>query len=195
MTGTMTSTLTQRIAGAHANIVTAASEADDDQFTRWLAPNVPSVGWHVWHIARWADRVHARLPCMANRDTEGRARPEIWEVESLAAKWNLDRPRLGYGETGMEMGDAAASALRLPDRDTVIAYARRAFAAAEAACSATADEYLAVRGPDVLYAGRMDRERTVGEAMIGHLSHANRHLGMIEGIRPLLLHKPGSITF
>jgi hypothetical protein len=196
MSSMVTATLTQRITGAHEQLLGAASEADEDQFRRWLGPNVPSIGWHVWHMARWADRVQALLPIMIAEDGRSAApQAEIWEADSLASKWQFDRTNLGYGQTGMEMGDSAAASLRLPDKASLIDYARRAFSAAEETFGGIRDGQLARRGPDVMYAGRVDRERSVCEAVIGHLSHASRHLGMMEGIRPLLLQKPGSMTF
>ncbi len=196
MDSMVTSILTQRAAAIHAHLLGAACEPDVDQFTLWLAPNVPSVGWHLWHIARWADRVHAILPIMlASGRRPLQSGPEIWEAESLASKWGFDVASLGYGQTGMEMGDKAASSLRLPDRESLVDYAQRAFTAAEATFGGISDDRLAVRGPDLLYAGRVDRERSVCEALVGHVSHASRHLGTMEGIRPLLLQKPGSMTF
>jgi hypothetical protein len=192
----VTSTLTQRSAAIHAHLLDATRELGEDQFTRWLAPDVPSAGWHLWHIARWADRVHAILPIMLAGDRGPvKSRSELWEAESLASKWGFDPASLGYGQTGMEMGDKAASALLLPDSESLVDYARRAFAAAEATFGTVGDERLAVRGPDLLYAGRLDRERSICEAILGHVSHASRHLGTIEGIRPLLLQRPGSMTF
>jgi len=95
----------------------------------------------------------------------------------------------------MEMGDKGASSLAFPSKDRLLDYARRAFAAAEAVLGAIEDHQFAVCGPDLLYAGRLDRERTVCEVVVAHISHASRHLGSIEGIRALLLHKPGSLTF
>lgn len=188
----MTAMLADRAATVHADLLTAAREPDAEQFARWLAPNVPSVAWHLWHVARWADRVQTILPGVLG---ERRTPSEIWEVESLAARWALDSTALGYGQTGMEMGDDAASTMRLPDRDTLADYAQRAFAGAEAMFRSIGDVRLSTRGPDLLYAGRLNRERSVGESVIGHVSHLSRHLGTIEGLRALLLQKPGSITF
>lgn len=196
MDSRVTLMLTERAVAIHAHLLAAACEPDVEQFTQWLAPNVPSVGWHLWHMARWADRVHAILPIMvAERRRPRQSEPEMWEAESLASKWGFEVASLGYGQTGMEMGDRAASTLRLPDREGLVDYARRAFAAAETTFRGIADDHLAMRGPDLLYAGRVDRERSVGETVVGHVSHASRHLGTMEGIRPLLLQKPGSMTF
>lgn len=196
MASIVTAALIQRIAATHAQLLDATGELDEDQFIRWLAPDVPSAGWHLWHIARWADRVQAILPFML---AEGRQRPEsrreVWEAESLASRWGFDPGLLGYGQTGTQMADKAASALRLPNKTALHDYARRAFAAADATIAEISDERLAMRGPDLVYAGLVDRERSGSEAVVGHLSHANRHLGTMEGIRALLLRKPGSMTF
>jgi hypothetical protein len=100
----------------------------------------------------------------------------------------------GYGQTGMGMGHTAAAQLPLPGKEPVRDYARRAFAAAEAAFSALEDDQLAMRGRDLMYAGYQERERSVGEAMLAHLTHASRHLGMIEALRGIVLERAGSVT-
>jgi hypothetical protein len=56
-------------------------------------------------------------------------------------------------------------------------YATRAFAAAEEAFGALREDDLELRGTD-LY----DRESTVATMLVGHLTHLNRHLGMIEAL-------------
>jgi hypothetical protein len=48
----------------------------------------PSIAFHVWHIARWADRTQAVLanltPELTARLGSGR---EIWEAEDVARAW------------------------------------------------------------------------------------------------------------
>lgn len=196
MDSMVSATLAQQTARVNTWLLDAAGDLSDEQLGRWLAPDVPSAGWHLWHIARWSDRVHAVLPVMMARGQQGSdAWQELWERESLASRWGFDSTVLGYGQTGMEMGDKAAASLSFPGRDVLHDYARRAFAASEAILGGVEDHHLALRGPDLLYAGRLDRSRSVGEAVVGHISHASRHLGAIEGLRALLLHKPGSMTF
>ena len=196
MNNMLTATLVQRTAAVNGWLLGATRDLSDEQLTRWLAPDVPSAGWHLWHIARWADRVHALLPVMIVGSHQlPEVRGELWELESLASQWGFDTTILGYGQTGMEMADKAAASLVFPSKDVLLDYARRAFAATEAVFGAIEDHHCAVRGPDLLYAGRLDRQRSVCEAVVAHVSHASRHLGTIEGIRALLLRKPGSMTF
>ena len=196
MDNLVTTTLAQRTAAVNGWLLSATRDLSDEQLTRWLAPDVPSAGWHLWHIARWSDRAHALLPVMmAGGHHFSEVPRELWDQESLASRWGFDTAVLGYGQTGMEMSDKAAASLPFPRKDVLQDYARRTFAATEAIFGGIADHSLAVRGPDLLYAGRLDRQRSVGEVVVAHISHASRHLGMIEGLRALLLHKPGSITF
>lgn len=90
----------------------------------------PSVGFHVWHLARWADYLQELV--------NGRG-SQVWEVEGLAARWNLETDSLVYAQTGMEMDAASAAAFRLPAKGALLDYARCAFAAAQRAVAAIAD--------------------------------------------------------
>jgi hypothetical protein len=79
----------------------------------------------------------------------------------------------------MLMDEALAAGLPLPPKDVLVAYARRAFAAAEAAIAAIDDAEL--------LRDRTDQPGTpVGRAILVHIVHDNRHLGEIECLRGLL---------
>lgn len=187
--------LVQRTATTHDRLLQGTNDVTEAQFTQWPAPTAPSMGWHLWHVARWADRYQALLPAMA----AGYQRPpehgrELWDMDALAARWGFDAASTGYGQTGMGMGHAAAATLPLPGKALLREYAGCAFAAFEAVFRAMQDEQLRVRGPDLMYAGYQERERSVGEAILAHLTHASRHLGMIEALRGIVLRQAGSVT-
>ena len=57
-------------------------------------------------------------------------------------------------------------------------YARQAFVAADHAFAALDDQLLQERGVDIY-----GRENSVAYVLLVHLSHAGRHLGMIEALR------------
>ncbi len=129
----------------------------------------PSVGFHVWHLARWADYLQELI--------NGRG-SQLWEIDGLAARWNMETNSLGYAQTGMEMDEKTAVALRLPEKDLLLDYARRAFAAAQQAVARISDtEFFDVY--EGLH-GENWHDGHIGPIVITWLTHDNRHLGMIE---------------
>ncbi|HEY3107627.1 MAG TPA: DinB family protein [Chloroflexota bacterium] len=135
----------------------------------------------VFHLARWADHVHVRLAGeTAELSRRLGPRQQLWRAEELAARWGLDAAELGEGETGMLMDEAAAARLPLPSADVLIDYARRAFAASQEAVDAIDEaQFAAPREDD-------EPSKPVGETVVSHLVHNNRHLGEIECLRALL---------
>jgi hypothetical protein len=130
-------------------------------------------------MARWADRLQATLPAMMIAPAPPtRTAYEIWEIDGLARQWEWHTATLGYGQTGMEMSDEMAADLKLPHKQMLVDYARAAFAAADRAVGVLEDHQLEERGIDIY-----GQENTVGYVLLVHLSHASRHLGMIECLR------------
>jgi hypothetical protein len=103
---------------------------------------------------------------------------EIWLEEELASRWGLSEQTIGASETGWGMDDHLAAHIRLPSKEQQLGYARPAFAAAATLATAVVDlglfetEFLDHRG----------RVATVGSSLLGQLTHARRHLGMIEAL-------------
>lgn len=171
---------------AHELIVKMTSDLSDGKLTLRLADAPPSlappIGWHLWHIARWADLLQASLPGMT-AELERRLGPgrQIWEAESLANRWGLAQAASGFRETGMGLDDEGSASLRLPGKEILLDYAQRAFVAADRAVSAVDEDVFETPCTD-LY----NRHTAVGTALMSHLTHANRHLGMIEALRGTL---------
>jgi len=129
----------------------------------------PSVGFHVWHLARWADYLQELI--------NGRG-SQLWEIEGLAARWNMETKSLGYAETGMEKEAETAVALRMPEKSILLDYARRAFSAAQQAVEKLSDnEFFDVY--EGLH-GENWHDGQIGPILITWMTHDNRHLGMIE---------------
>ena len=67
--GSPVQAIAARTAQVHELIVKVTSDLSDEQLTRRpgdVAPSVaPTIAWHLWHIARWADVLQASLPSMA----------------------------------------------------------------------------------------------------------------------------------
>jgi len=151
----------------------AALDLVDDLTDGQLAwsPNetTPSIGFHVWHLARWADYLQEMV--------HGRG-SQIWEREGLAARWELATEGLGYAQTGMSMDDTVTNALSMPGKAALMDYARRAFALAQQAVAAIDDEAF-----HRVYAGLHGEhwhDGRIGPIIATWMTHDNRHLGMIE---------------
>lgn len=166
--------LTARAAMLQNGTFKLVERVPDEQLRRRLAPTAPPMLFHVWHMARWADRVQARVSAILPATRPGQ--PEIWIADRLAEAWKIETP-LGTFDSGMEMGDEANAALVLPSTRTVIEYAHRAYDAVGRVIGAAREEDLALRGKDIY-----DRESTVATMLVAHLTHQNRHLGMIEAL-------------
>ena len=172
--------IAERVGEQQGLILAVTRDLTAAQLISTAGLHAPAIGFHLWHIARWADIVQAHLPGMG---AEQHAAPihEIWKNEDLAIQWGLDNAELGYRHTGMGLSDAAAQALNLPDGATLVAYASRTFDAAALATLAVDDERFIMPGRDPL-----GRESTVGGAVLNHLLHLGRHLGMIEALRGIM---------
>jgi DinB superfamily len=166
----------------HEAVLRLADDLSDEQLNERPSPLSPSIGFHVWHLARWADLLQSRVPGMTAelRKTLGEGK-QIWEAEGLAQDWGFAEFNLGGEGTGMGMDDDVSAALPLPDHERLLEYARRAFEAANRAVEAADEDALRANCTD-LYG----RETSVGAAIVGHLAHVNRHLGMIEALRGVL---------
>jgi hypothetical protein len=105
---------------------------------------------------------------------------QIWEAENLAARWGL-APATGYRETGMGLDDEGSARLRLPGKGLLLDYGRAGFAKADRAVAAV-NESLFMTACTDLY----ERRTSIGTAVMSHLTHANRHLGMIEALKGML---------
>ena len=154
---------------ANERILGVVVGLDEQQMGTRPNETTPSIEFHVWHLARWADYMQE----IVNGDGS-----QIWERESLAVRWGFGEPDLGYAETGMGMDDQVLGSLPFPEEVILLDYARRAFA--------MADEAIGTVGDDHLHRMHQDRHGTelgrysLGQAILEYLVHANRHLGMIE---------------
>src|SRR5713226_8225133 len=108
---------------AHARLLTAAEGLSPEQFVWSPGPSLHSVAWQLWHAARWDDVFASYLHRAFVRDP----RTQVWERESLADRWALTPGSLGRRDTGTEMSDEMADAIRFPDQKEVVGYARLAF--------------------------------------------------------------------
>ena len=115
---------------------------------------LPSIAFHVWHTARWAD-----YDC----EVYGGSR-QVWSSHGFAEHWNLRGIEESDGGTGTGLGDEQTAALELPGRDELLTYASAAFR---------------------LFEDTMERLDDAQAVLFMHVTHVNRHLGMVEAIKGL----------
>jgi uncharacterized damage-inducible protein DinB len=159
--------LAGRLASTHRLLLDAAEACTDDDLSWHPGPTSPSIAFHLWHTARWADRWAESL---------GGA-PQRWAREGLTATWGFRGP-LGAGDTGMLLPDDEAADLPFPRRDQLTTYLRGAYNDLEQAVGALDDDSLLARRDDLL-----GNQAPLADSLTRHLAHANRHLGMIEALR------------
>ncbi len=158
----------------HGHVLELVNDLPDELLVRRAGPSSPSVAFHLWHLARWADFLQEVLHGPGS---------QLWDKEKVAASWGLRHPSgagLGYAETGMGMDDEAAANLSLPPKSVLFNYVRRAFGAAEEAVAAVDDQKLnsVYTGPRA--ADYFSGEKSLAYVILRSLRHENRHLGMIE---------------
>ena len=174
----LTRLLVANYALAHERTLKVIEDLTDEQFAKPLHPSVHSIGWQLWHIARWDDRfaeiLLENLPDLARH--HGAAR-QIWTSESIGERWGFPVGALGLRDTGTDMKDADADQLTLPAKSEVVDYARRAFAFADEVTGSLTDELILMESP------RDPDHESVGQNVMYWIDHVNRHLGMMEAMK------------
>ena len=174
----LTRLLVWNYALAHERTLKLVEDLTDEQFATPLHPSVHSIGWQLWHIARWDDRfaeiLLENLPALARE--HGGAR-QVWKGESIGERWGFPVGTLGLRDTGTDMKDEDADQLRLPAKSEVVDYARRAFAFADKVTGSLTDELILMESP------RDPDHESVGQNAMYWIDHVNRHLGMMEAMK------------
>ena len=147
----------------------AVADLSEEQL-RWQAGvTAPSIRFHLFHIARWADDLHQFLTC---------AEQQLWHAEGIAAAWGIDPATLGLGESGAMISDEVAAAIPFPEKAALFAYCEPILAQIEAVLADVTDETI-----DRLVTDADGETFPAREAIVGQLSHTARHLGMIECLK------------
>ena len=183
----------------HTRLLAVTADLPEEQFLWRPGPMAPPIGWHLWHIARWADRFQTMFP-----PADGVERRQLWEVEGLAQQWDLDPSTLGPLQSGEGMDHEAAARLpRQIGRDNIVDYARRTFDLVDRDLELVTEADVDWVRPNIA-AWKVDEDGRVVAApaaetplatdLYYHYRHAARHLGMIEGLRGVQgLHGTASI--
>ena len=165
---TLVDAVLARIQMVQNQLLGKLDELDAATITHQGSLTAPPIAFHAWHIARFADRISAVLT-----GTE-----ERWTRDAVAERWSMPDVDLGLMHTGIGVPDAAA--LNLPGDETLRAYVAACFDDVHRAASSLAGDL--DRQFDV-YGGALEPTvLSVGQVMVAHASHVNRHLGMIEAL-------------
>jgi hypothetical protein len=124
MTESIMDEISEQYRTVHENLLALVDSLTDEQIGWMPNETTPSVGFHVWHLARWVDYLQEIINVR---------RSLLWEKEKMADRWNMETTSLGYAQTGMGMEDKTAMSLQIPRKNLLLDYARRAFALAEQA--------------------------------------------------------------
>ena len=176
-------TVTGAVRGTHDAVLDSVGPIGQAELTASRGPSAPPISFHVWHVARWADRMAAHLETVLDDgdptgDEAGATgeRRETWVTEGWAERFGLAGHDLGFGNTGMGLADDAWDSFPPPDRKVLIGYAEAAFGRANQVIK------LAGTRTDQTCVDLYGRPGTVGDILVSHLSHVSRHLGMIEAL-------------
>ena len=153
----------------HEQVLKAVDGLDDRTILWTPCKTAPSIAFHLWHMARWADYLQEMISGSTG---------QIWETEGLAREWGFHNSDLGFAETGMGLDDDASASLPLPKKDALLEYARRVFAKADQAVGTMSEEDFHRTVRDRHEAEWKEAE--IGDAVLSWFKHDNRHLGMIE---------------
>ena len=185
--------LVQRTNRTHYYIDTTISKLSYDDLCLRPAPTAPPIGWHVWHISRWADWFQASFP----------SQTQVWEAQELSSNFGLDGMVLGPMQTGMTMShDDAAQIPIIIGKERLIEYMKVVFALNETVLSdLTLDDLYQSRESFAKWDsvdGKIIRAKgkdvTLVEDIGYHFAHANRHLGMIEALIGAVLDRSGTAS-
>src|SRR5438132_2886881 len=102
----LTRLLVWNYALAHKRSLKVVEDLTDEQFGQSLHPSVHSVGWQLWHIARWDDRfAEILLENLPELSSEHRPARQLWKEESIGERWGFPAGKMGLRDTGTDMKD------------------------------------------------------------------------------------------
>jgi hypothetical protein len=171
-------------------LLSSVADLDEDAL-RWRPARTNSIGFNLWHCARWADHL-ASILGEATPALRGRVGPraEIWASERLSERWGFPSDHLGHVETGMGMDEDLSARLPLPAKDALVDYARRAFALAQATVNGVDEsDYLSKMDVPLSRVTWLAGEDQLGQVVgwiMSYARHDARHLGMIEAVKGAL---------
>jgi DinB superfamily len=109
----------------HERVLHLVAALSDAQIAWHPTMTTPSVAFHLWHLARWADHLQAAVPGMHMLLGQRLGvRHQIWETDELAGQWQLAHAPLGRYDTGMEL-DPSSNTFQIRATETFTTKTRR----------------------------------------------------------------------
>jgi uncharacterized damage-inducible protein DinB len=143
-------------------VLRLADGLSEEQLRARPGAHAPSIAFHVWHLARWAEH---------DAELFGGI-PQRWRTQGMATAWGFPSATLGEDETGTEMGDDASDLLVFPDKAALLDYTRYALGTIDALVDRLTGEAIAGGSTDAATVAKL----------FAYVTHDNRHLGMIEAL-------------
>ncbi len=174
-------------------MIRETSSLTEAEFCQQPSPTAPAIGWHVWHVARLADMLQASLPDQA----------QYWQQAGLVAKFGLEPARLGLLQFGStQSSQEAADVIVALGQEPLIEYARTVFEMTDAALKELVLEDLYTPRESILRIDWNARPFTEGRGadvllfddLKFHMTHSQRHLGMIEALIGAMFNREGTAT-
>ena len=174
-------------------MIRETSSLTEKEFCLQPSPAAPPIGWHVWHIGRWADILQSSMT----------DRQEHWEQAGLVAKFGLDPTKLGLLQMGtIQSSQEAADVISTMGQERLLEYARSAFDMTDAALKelALADLYtpresiLRIDWSATPFTEGKGADVLLIEDLNFHSTHSQRHLGMIEALIGVMFNREGTAT-
>jgi len=184
--------LAKQYHSCHKAALAMVDELSQDQF-RWRPSRGPqSIGWNLWHIARWDDYLAEVL--LQQTPSLGHLGPsrQVWKERNIATRWGLDSVDLGLEDGGTSLTDLQAATMTFPSKEAVIEYAEEAFDHLDAILPELDDSLI----PQVLPTVTTEAFPThdpYGVTVMEMFRHACEHLGMMEALKGMLGLR-GSVT-
>jgi DinB superfamily len=184
--------LARQYKACHAAALAMVGELSQEQF-RWRPERGPqSIGWNLWHIARWDDYIAEVL--LQQTPSLGHLGParQVWKERNVATRWGLDSVDLGLEDGGTSLADLQAAAMTFPSKEAVIEYAEGAFDHLDAILPELDDSLILQVLPTVTTEAFPTHD-PYGVTIMEMFRHACEHLGMMQALKGMLGLR-GSVT-
>src|ERR1700694_3409029 len=184
--------LARQYSGCHKAALALVGELSQEQF-RWRPTQGPqSIGWNLWHVARFdyyiAEVLLQQTPSLSHL---GPAR-QVWKERNIATRWGLDSVDLGLEDGGTTLTDLQAAAMTFPSKEAVIEYAQQAFDHLDAILPELDDSLIPQVLPTVTTES-FPMHDPYGVTVVEMFRHACEHLGTMEALKGMLGLR-GSVT-
>ena len=184
--------LAKHYRNCHKAALAMVDDLSEEQF-RWRpTPGPQSIGWNLWHIARWDDYLAEVL--LEHTPSLGHLGPprQVWKERKIATRWNLKSIDLGLEEGGTSLTDLQAAAMTFPSKQAVTEYTAEAFDHLDAILPEL-DDSLMPRILPTIVTEAFPTQDSYGDNVAEMLKHTCEHLGTMEALKGMLGLR-GSVT-